>query len=139
MKRTWATGSAHDDKPLDWLFDLRHASDVSHITDVIDGIAANEDPAIGEWQTALLVSECVAFLRGAAADLHEDAHAWLQKVRPSVDDEFVEKTLEVVKQAKAGSSLQKWWLQVKPDEMAVWQRAVAYLGRRIKDGADAQQ
>ena len=42
MKRTWATGSAHDDKPLDWLFDLRHASDVSHMANVIEEISKSE-------------------------------------------------------------------------------------------------
>ncbi len=137
MKRTWVTGSAHDDKPLDWLFDLRHNDDVSHMTEALEAVTNDEDASIGAWQTALLVAECVACLRGGKADLHEDAVAWLQKVKPVLTDENVALTEKVVATARTNSALQRWWREFKAEDMAVWQRAVAYLGRRVKDGIDA--
>jgi hypothetical protein len=75
MQRTWATGSAHDDKPLDWLFDLRYAKDLGHLTEALQ--AALDNGSVGACQTALLAAECVGWLRGAPADLHDDARRWL--------------------------------------------------------------
>lgn len=137
MERTWVTGSAHDDKPLDWLFDLRHNDDVSHMADVLAEVAGDDDPAVGRWQTALLVCECIAAMRGAGSDTHPDAVNWLQRVQPEIDDAMVEQALALIDRAAADSSLLAWWRQVHPDRTDGWIEGLRYLAVRVRDGAEA--
>jgi Domain of unknown function (DUF4259) len=130
MLRTWATGSAHDDKPLDWLFDLRYGKGIDHISAALQG--AIDDRSVGACQTALLAAECVACLRGAPADLHDDARRWVETTPMTADQDLLDLALRVVQQIHDGSQLRTWWEQ--RGSPAEWLEAVAYLTSRIQGG-----
>jgi hypothetical protein len=137
LERTWVTGSAHDDKVLDWLFDLRYAQTRSPIDDALKAVTVNNDATVGEWQTALLVSECVAYLRQAPADIHQDAREWLEKVQLELTQTLIEQTVQVLDLALAQSSLHQWWKQFRAARAEGFEAAVGYLRRRVLDGPDA--
>lgn len=130
MIRTWATGSAHDDKPLDWLFDLRYDKDVAHIRDAIE--AGLDDASVGACQTALLACECVAFARGGPADLHDDATAWMKRAKPPADDELVAIAVKACERIASDSALLAWWKQVHDDQVDEWLESVAFLAERVQ-------
>lgn len=129
MIRTWATGSAHDDKPLDWLFDLRYGKDIGHITAALNG--ALDDASVGACQTALLAAECVSWLRGAPADMHDDARAWVKETPMVADQAVVDLTLTVIDRITGASALRDWWEEFRPDLVAGWLEGVAALRERV--------
>jgi len=129
MVRTWATGSAHDDTPLDWLFDLRYGKDIGHITAALHGAGAGA--SVGACQTALLAAECVGWIRGAPADLHDDARRWVNEVPMEADQAVVDLTLRVIDRITSQSALRDWWEEFRPDLAAGWREAVAALRERV--------
>lgn len=129
MQRTWATGSAHDDKPLDWLFDLRYGKDIGHITEALQ--AALDSGSVGACQTALLAAECVGWLRGAPADLHDDARRWLKETPMEADQGVVDLTIRVVDRITSQSALKAWWEEFRPDLAPAWLEGVAALRQRV--------
>ena len=129
MQRTWVTGSAHDDKPLDWLFDLRYGKDIGHITEALNG--ALTDGSVGACQAALLAAECVGWIRGAPADLHDDARAWVKGTPMVADQAVVDLTLRVMDQITSRSALKEWWEEFRPDLAPEWFEGVAALRQRV--------
>jgi Domain of unknown function (DUF4259) len=129
MVRTWATGSAHDDKTLDWLFDLRYGKDIGHIVEALQG--GLDDGSVGACQTALLAAECVGWLRGAPADLHDDARAWVNETPMEADQAVVDLAIRAIDQITSRSALKQWWEKFQPDLASGWLEGVAALRERV--------
>lgn len=129
MQRTWATGSAHDDKPLDWLFDLRYGKGIGHITEALQ--SALDNGSVGACQAALLAAECVGWLRGAPADLHDDARRWLKETPMEADQGVVDLTTRAIDRITSQSALKAWWEEFLPDLAPAWLEGVAALRQRV--------
>lgn len=129
MQRTWVTDSGHDDKPLDWLFDLRYGKGIGHITEALE--ASLNDGSVGACQTALLAAECVGWLRGAPADLPDDAWTWLKETPMAADQGVVDLTIRAIDRITSQSALKAWWKEFLPDLAPAWLEAVAALRQRV--------
>jgi len=129
MQRTWVTESAHDDKPLDWLFDLRYGKDITHITSALNEALAGGP--VGACQTALLAAEAVGWLRGAPADLHDDARRWVKETPMVADQAVVDLTLRVIDRITSQSELKDWWEEFRPELAPGWREGVAALRERV--------
>ena len=90
-----------------------------------------EDGSVGDCQTALLAAECVGWLRGAPADLHDDARRWVNETPMEADQAVVDLAIRAIDQITSRSALREWWEEFRPDLAPPWFEAVAALRERV--------
>ncbi len=104
-----------------------------HVARALRAVLEDPELSIGDCQTALLAAECVAFLRGAPADLHRDARRWLETSHFQANEALVTLALKSIDAIAAASNLKSYWQQLWPEEQAEWMASVTALRARITD------
>lgn len=74
-----------------------------------------------------------------ACDVDEEAPEWSRGVDHVIREEGFQRTLGIVKHARVGSSTQRWWHELLPEQLSTWQRLLISLAERIKDGPEERR
>jgi hypothetical protein len=129
--RAWGPGSFENDDALDWLGELAASDDGAGalfwaFEAVVDGVGYAE---AAEASAALAAAEMVAALHGRpAAELPEDAAAWIRANAGAVSDEALPLARAAVERVRRSSELRDLWDEADP---APWYAAVNDLLERL--------
>ncbi len=131
MQRTWATGTEHDQGPMEWLAAIGEDTVVAAHLRAALAAAIAPDATIAQGEAGLLAIECVTYIHGGDADLHPLVHGWMRELRPSPDEGLRTTALEVLAKVRASSPLATYWRTDLPDLHAAWESALDNLAARL--------
>ena len=134
MERTWLSDSTHDERAIEWLADLGGGDVGARIREALGLVADGPDDSPGAAGTALVAAECVAYLRGAPADLPAGARRALAGAGLEADRGLVDLAVRAVETVLERSELARWWARHRPERAAAWAEAVDGLKTRILGG-----
>lgn len=130
MQRAWATGSGHDQGPMEWISTVGPESTTELIRAALEAATA-PDATIAQCQTGLLAVECVTYLHGGDADLDPLVHVWMRELHPELDEPLRVLALETLAKLRATSTLATHWKTELADREATWLATLDELRDRL--------
>ncbi len=131
MQRAWATGSEHDQGPMEWVAAINDETGVATHVRAALAAAVAPDATVAQCQAGLLAVECVTYLHGGDADLDPLVHAWLRDKHPPAEEALRATALEVLAQLRAGSALATHWRAEPAEGQTAWGVALDHLRDRV--------
>jgi|GEM_PF-1290915 len=123
-----------NDYVTDWVYDLRHAQDVSIIESIFKEVLETKGRLLEEKPATLGIAaaEIVAVMKGRPTlDTPAAVEDFISRVGKPPSKELVQDALKVIERVKDGSALQQLWDE--RDDGEDWRESLSDLEDRLGD------